>query len=197
MLQRSFRPYHPPYPRCSGADEALFRSYIDGGNRVAVVCSARSGDSKATGTTNLLLRAALEALRPRAADLTASLSNLQVVSPAITPGTNASDRVNPLTSQLFQKSSSVNGFGVASGNSTPASGRGGSTSLSASLSSLRASDEGPMLFNLTVDQIKEDHLKAARAVLRDEDILRELEDDLDYDCERLRSFLLAAQVSAV
>jgi aspartate kinase len=69
--------------------------------------------------------------------------------------------------------------------------------LSASLSSLRASDEGPMLFNLTVDQIKEDHIKAARAVLRDEDILRELEDDLDYDCERLRSFLLAAQVRTV
>jgi aspartate kinase len=54
-----------------------------------------------------------------------------------------------------------------------------------------------MLFNLTVDQIKEDHIKAARAVLRDEDILRELEDDLDYDCERLRSFLLAAQVRTV
>lgn len=69
--------------------------------------------------------------------------------------------------------------------------------MSASLSSLRASDEGPMLFNLTVDQIKEDHIKAARAVLRDEDILRELEDDLDYDCERLRSFLLAAQVRTV
>ena len=72
--------------------------------------------------------------------------------------------------------------------------RSGAASLSGSLSSLRASDESPQLFNATVDQIKEDHIKAARGVVRDEDILRELEDDLDYDCERLRSFLLAAQV---
>lgn len=58
------------------------------------------------------------------------------------------------------------------------------------------SDEGPQLFNATVDQIRDDHFKAARAVVRDENLLRELEDDLEYDCERLRSFLLAAQVSS-
>lgn len=55
-------------------------------------------------------------------------------------------------------------------------------------------DEGPQLFNATVDQIRDDHLKAARSVVRDERLLRELEEDLEYDCERLRSFLLAAQV---
>lgn len=56
-------------------------------------------------------------------------------------------------------------------------------------------EAGPPLFNVTVDRIKEDHLIAARAVVKDAEILRELEDDLKYDCERLRSFLLAAQVS--
>lgn len=58
-------------------------------------------------------------------------------------------------------------------------------------------DEGPQLFNATVDQILEDHLKAARAIVRSEALLRELEDELEYDCERLRSFLLAAQASRV
>jgi aspartate kinase len=174
-------------------------SYIESGNRVAVVCSARSGESKSTGTTNLLLRAALEALRPRAPDLSSSVSSLASPSPAVTPGVSSSERVNPLTSQIFQKSVSTTNTAVAtsasrSGLSTPGSFRGASSSLAASLSSLRASDEGPQLFNATVDQIKDDHLRAARRVVRDEGILRELEDDLDYDCERLRSFLLAAQV---
>lgn len=164
------------------------------GNRVAVVCSARSGDSKSTGTTNLLLRAALEALRPRAPDVSSSLSTL-VASPAVTPGAATSDRVNPLTSQLFQRSNSISLAGVSSsGTSTPSGSRCNGGSPSSSLSNLRISEEGPQLFNTTVDGIKEDHLKAARAVVRDAGILRELEDDLDYDCERLRSFLLAAQV---
>ncbi|OZJ04757.1 hypothetical protein BZG36_01837 [Bifiguratus adelaidae] len=41
----------------------IVRQYVKN-NRVVVVCSARSGDSKATGTTNRLLRAAEEALKP-------------------------------------------------------------------------------------------------------------------------------------
>lgn len=45
-----------------------------------------------------------------------------------------------------------------------------------------------------MDQIKEDHLAAARQYVRDPDILAKLEDELEYDCERLRSFLLAAQI---
>lgn len=170
------------------------RSYLESGNKVAVVCSARSGDTKATGTTNLLLRAALEALRPRAPDLSSSISSLPAPSPAGTPGVSTSDKINPLTSQIFQKTNNATAASTSrSGATTP--GSRGVSSLAASLSSLRASDEGPQLFNATVDQIKEDHVRAARAVVRDEAILQELEDDLDYDCERLRSFLLAAQVS--
>lgn len=138
------------------------------------------------------MRAASEALRPRVADII-------INSPAVTPGTT--DKLNPLTSQIFRTTSSnSNSNGVSltgvstSGSSTPFSQRDRtSSSLSSSLSSLRMED-GPQLFNLTVDRIKEDHLVAAREVVKDLEILKELEDDLDYDCERLRSFLLAAQV---
>ncbi|KAK4701890.1 aspartate kinase, partial [Phenoliferia sp. Uapishka_3] len=161
----------------------IIPSYLDGGNRVVVVCSARSGTSKSTGTTNLLLRAALEALRPR--------NDLAGTSTPGTPISSSTDRVNPLTSQIFQRAGSTTNIvptsGSRSGSSTPGS-------LSASMASLRASDEGSKEFNSTVDQIKEDHFVAARAAIKDEGILKELEDDLDYDCERLRSFLMAAQI---
>lgn len=177
-----------------------------------MVCSARSGDSKSTGTTNLLLRAASEALRPRP-DLTPSTSTLPPTpngsgTPTVlTPSEGANQRIAPLSSQLFQRTRTSsngnvnvngNGGGSRSGFSTPYRTRGGGDSLSASLSSLtmRSSLEDNVLatFNATVDQIKEDHLSAARKVIRDEEILGDLEDDLEYDCERLRSFLLAAQV---
>ncbi|KDE06116.1 hypothetical protein MVLG_03533 [Microbotryum lychnidis-dioicae p1A1 Lamole] len=181
----------------------IIPSYIESGNRVAVVCSARSGESKSTGTTNLLLRAALEALRPRAPDMSSSIPSLPPTPAPGTPGIASSDRINPLTSQIFQRSSSnasspspasKNNTHTRSGVSTPHSTR--SNSLVASISSLRVRDidEGPQLFHGTVDQIKEDHLKAARSFIKDPQILAELEDDLDYDCERLRSFLLAAQI---
>jgi aspartate kinase len=64
-----------------------------------------------------------------------------------------------------------------------------------SVSSLRSLDDDAVpAFNATVDQIKRDHLQAARRVVKDPVILQHLEEDLDYDCERLRSFLLAAQI---
>lgn len=177
------RPFSAPSP--IQANPTASRSYLDAGNRVVVVCSARSGTSKTAGTTNLLLRAASEAIRPRT-----DLPNGS--SPISTPGTpisSSADRANPLSSQIFQRASSSNNFPTRSrsGTSTPGS-------ISASFSSLRIIEEGNQAFNATVDQIKEDHLVAARAQIRDPEILSELEDDLDYDCERLRSFLMAAQV---
>ncbi|KAK4054598.1 Aspartokinase [Microbotryomycetes sp. JL221] len=169
-----------------------FRTYIESGARVAVVCSARSGESKSTGTTNLLLRAALEALRPKAPDLSSSVPTLSSPTPVGTPGIASSDRVNPLTSQIFQKSPNSQGAATRSGTSTPASAR--ANSLNGSFSNLRLADDSPQLFNSTVDQILEDHLLAARKIVRNSELLRELEEELEYDCERLRSFLLAAQI---
>jgi aspartate kinase len=165
-----------------------------------VVCSARSGETKSTGTTNLLLRAALEALRPRAPDLSSSLASIGNPSTPDTSGPSTSDKVNPLTSQIFQRSTSntvaagtfINGS--RSGDSTPSSSKGVSNSLSSSLAGLRMGDETPQIFNATIDQIKNDHIQSARRVIKNRETLKDLEDDLDYDCERLRSFLLAAQV---
>lgn len=171
-------------------------SAINSKHRIAVVCSARSGATKATGTTNLLLRAALEALRPRPNDLSSSISSFN--SPAGTPGPSSTDKLNPLTSQIFQRSASqapLNGADSSKGGSTRSGSSTPGGSLAASLLGLRGGDDGPQQFNATVDQIKNDHIEAARVAVKDADILAELEDDLDYDCERLRSFLLAAQVS--
>lgn len=156
---------------------------------MVVVCSARSGDSKATGTTNLLLRAAIEATRPSPSAATSAAPS---VPP--TPSINSADKLNPLTSQIFNRPYAVprNGNGSASGTSTP------SLSLSGSVSNLRiggagGNEDASLVFCDTVDQIKEDHLAAARTVIKNEDILAELCEELEYDCERLRSFLLAVQ----
>lgn len=134
----------------------------------------------------------MEALRPRAPDPSTAVGRTS--SPAITPGVASSDKISPLTTQIFTRSNSVTGG--RSGASTPFRNSGSMASLSGSFSSIRGSagDDGTQLFNATVDQIKQDHIAAARKVVKDVDILHELEEDLDYDCERLRSFLLAAQV---
>ncbi|PLW27231.1 hypothetical protein PCASD_14227 [Puccinia coronata f. sp. avenae] len=41
---------------------SLHSATLDAGHRVAIVCSARSGNTKSTGTTKLLLKVALEAV---------------------------------------------------------------------------------------------------------------------------------------
>jgi aspartate kinase len=49
-------------------------------------------------------------------------------------------------------------------------------------------------FNVTVDLIREQHIEAARASVRDPDIRGELEEEIEKDCDWLRGFLFAAQV---
>ena len=100
----------------------IYRNYIDS-HKVAVVCSARSGSTKALGTTNLLLCAASEALK------------INEPAPAVLPG-----------------------------------------------------------YHVTVDLIRSEHLAAARSAVRDPEILKELQDEIERDCEWLRNFLLAAKV---
>ena len=53
---------------------------------------------------------------------------------------------------------------------------------------------GAQQFRATVDVLKADHLKAARSSVRDPELLKELEGEIERDCEGLRSFLFAAQV---
>ena len=49
-------------------------------------------------------------------------------------------------------------------------------------------------FHETVDVIKKGHLEAARRSLRPSGLRDELEEEIERDCEALRSFLSAAQI---
>jgi aspartate kinase len=48
-----------------------------------------------------------------------------------------------------------------------------------------------------VQAIREDHIGAARALIRDMEILGRVEREIDFECNRLENFLNAAQVSEV
>lgn len=50
-------------------------------------------------------------------------------------------------------------------------------------------------FNATVDTIKRGHMEAARKALSKGPLRSELEEEIERDCESLRSFLNAAHVS--
>ena len=52
-------------------------------------------------------------------------------------------------------------------------------------------------FSVTVDVIRSEHITAARAAIRDPRLLKELEADIDHDCESLRGFLFATQVRCI
>lgn len=179
----------------------LFSSAIESNNRVVLVCSARSGTTKTSGTTNLLIRASLEALRPTPA--TTNPDNSPSTSAAQTPSAN-SPNANPLslTSQIFQRSGSsyalpslTNGtFSSWQSRSNSPAMSPSRRSMSNSFSSIRDESTGPQQFELTIDQIRSDHIASARAAIKNEDILESLEDEIHYDCDQLRSFLMAAQI---
>jgi len=190
--------------------EQVVPTFLESGNRVALVCSARSGNTKATGTTNLLITASLQALRPSASTSTNSPGTSQAPTPSANgPSTNPLS----LTSQVFQRTSSSPNIipptgSFSSFNSTfykdsrsnspaPTTSRGSPTgrrSLSNSITSLRDDDKGQQAFEFTVEQIRNDHLKAAKLAIRNQEILEALEEEIDYDCDQLRSFLMAAQI---
>ncbi|KAI8969173.1 Aspartate/glutamate/uridylate kinase [Mycotypha africana] len=86
-------------------------------NRLVVVCSARSGKDKQTGTTNRLIRAANDALKPGSTEYLSIISDLL-----------------------------------------------------------------------------EDHLAVARDMIKNDDIRKELEMHIKYECDKLKSFLEAAQI---
>lgn len=152
------------------------RSYIDQ-HKVAIVCSARSGSTKALGTTNLLLKAASEALRRP--------DKKPVTSGIATP-------VNGLFRHMsFSDSPGLGG--------SPHGRRGSSSprgSPPAAFTPLTVPQAGQSLpeFNITVDLIRSEHMGAAKLSVRDPTILAELEAEIDKDCDWLRGFLFAAQV---
>lgn len=187
-------------------------TYLDQ-HKLAIVCSARSGSTKALGTTSLLLKASTEALeRPKKSSKShanGSRSNGHAIaSGAQTPaspgtGANTPNHYRGLFGRTY-------GYGSDGSHSPPSdspnlrsrssssSGKGaggifGFTPLSGATTPGTPREPLPA-FHATVDVIKEEHFKAARANIQDPEILAELEDEIDRDCEWLRSFLYAAKV---
>ncbi|KAJ7255386.1 hypothetical protein C8J57DRAFT_1346351 [Mycena rebaudengoi] len=162
----------------------IVSSYIDS-NKVAVVCSARSGSTKALGTTNLLLRAASEALRRRPPNAPQTMSGY----------------ATPLPNGIFGRSEESNGSQSPLGSPRPGSS-GASSSASPTFPWAGGSAFTPLTpvagwlpeFHATVDLIRQEHCTAARSSITDPVILRELEVEIERDCEWLRSFLSASQV---
>ena len=143
--------------------QEIISNYIDC-HKVAVVCSARSGSTKALGTTNLLLRAASEALNFKA---------------------HSNGAMTPLSQGLF-----------GTRPPTPGSPRNRSDSEPQPLTAFQvpqAGDTSPE-FNPTIDLIRREHIQAATDSISDPDILQAFVDEMDRDCDWLRSFLFASQV---
>lgn len=153
------------------------------------MCSARSGSTKALGTTNLLLKASSQALRVPGAGAHPSPG-------CFTPGTGRISRNNDWTSPLH----SPGGSSRSRSPSRSALPNGGlsSTLMMSSILTMssvpppRGEDDPP--FFATVDLIRLEHITAARSSITSSTILQELEEEIEKDCDALRSFLMAIQV---
>ncbi|KAG6850076.1 hypothetical protein H0H93_001426 [Arthromyces matolae] len=164
--------------------EDIVSNYIDQ-HKVAIVCSARSGTTKALGTTNLLLRSAAQTLQKKRRG-----SQSGTTTPVRERGLFGAGRERdgkdgsqspPLPHQQLSTS--------PRGRSTPPATFSGLTPL-ASVNGTQSLPE----FNATVDVIRDEHVKAAKASVRDPEILDELIQEIEYDCDWLRNFLFAAQI---
>jgi len=135
-------------------------------HKLALVFSARSGSTKALGTTNLLLRAASQ------------------VRQGISRPTSGSQTPVSANNSLFRRSRSSSGlFPITPFATTP-------TNTTSADSCIQSSPE----FATTVQLIRDEHFSAARESIKNPDILQELEDEITSDCDWLNSYLFAAQV---
>jgi len=172
------------------------RDYIDQ-HKVAIVCSARSGSTKTLGTTNLLLRASAEVLRRDSIHSSNGNGNGNKSSPPDNPGTGT---VTPVTRSLFGVYGMTPNYRSVS-QSPP------SSPISRSSSDFRGNltftpitvkgEKGEKVHQVpdfvnTVELLRQEHLNAAReCVTKHEEILRELEEEIERDCDWLTSFLYA------
>ncbi|KAG2127895.1 Aspartate/glutamate/uridylate kinase [Suillus bovinus] len=145
-----------------------------GQHKIAIVCSARSGSAKALGTTNLLLKAASEAQRQRHKFFNGPSGT---TTPSINGIFTRSSETSPTTPM---RRSSPSPCSPSTGALTP-------------LITPQTGQSQPE-FNVTVDLIRSQHIDAAKASVKNPEILQELEAEIDRDCDWLRSFLFAAQV---
>ncbi|KDQ10464.1 hypothetical protein BOTBODRAFT_36166 [Botryobasidium botryosum FD-172 SS1] len=176
--------------------EVIVPAYLDQ-HKVAVVCSARSGSTKSLGTTNLLLRAATEALRP-----SGNVSSSYTPG-ARTPSDGLFGRPPSRTSHSRGTFGDLKMSSVASPSRTPSQSKSPSPSsppsvLPSSVTSptkqQTSASAVPSSYNQTIDLIRSEHIGAARFTIRDPDLLRQLVEEIEGECEGLRSFLFAAQV---
>lgn len=178
----------------------LYRSYIDNGSKVAIVCSARSTQTKSLGTTNLLLQASREALQPAMSSSGDGQSGS--VSGTATPfypkrvgsGFFGKDQPTSMTSSVSSLSQLDSQLGRSGSPSPFQSSCSRSPPRSPITPSQDPSTSQEPAFHTTVDLIKKGHLQAARASLKEGPLRDELEEEIERDCESLRSFLYAAQV---
>ncbi|KAG9311844.1 Aspartate/glutamate/uridylate kinase [Chiua virens] len=146
----------------------IVSNYIDQ-HKVAIVCSARSGSTKALGTTNLLLKAASEAKqRPS--------NKIRSRSESTTPANGIFSRPAETPSPRTRSSSP--------------------TSFAFSFTPLSAPHSGENVpeFVDTVDLIRSEHLAAAKASIQSPEIWQQVKAEINRDCDSLRAFLYAAQV---
>ncbi len=188
------------------------RSYIPS-SRVAVVCSARSSHTKALGTTNLLLQASREALRPPTPTDRPSQSGTQTPfypkrvgsgffgnGPSREASTSRAEK--DMSSSMMSSISSLRDIDLRSSSPSPFQPSGRSRSpTSPTTPGAGAFNIGPSepsaAFHDTVDTLKKGHLEAAKDAVRPGPMRIELEEEIERDCESLRSFLSAAQVCCV
>src|SRR5258708_29958933 len=143
-------------------------------HRVAIVCSARSGSTKALGTTNLLLRAAGEALkRPSGA--------LGTLMPLASPPSVDSPRTWSFPCAIDSSSPPT-----YPQNLTPPS------SLDQKDNDTPLSEAFP--FYTTINILQNEHVAAAQETIRDTILLEELKEEIEEDCDALRRFLFATRV---
>ncbi|KAI5888665.1 aspartate kinase [Schizophyllum commune H4-8] len=162
--------------------QEIVANYVDD-NKVAVVCSARSGSTKALGTTSLLLRAASEALRrgPASPKRNGSIDTPGIMTP-VTKSVFGSSTTPPQSGSPPSSPRSRNGSNARDG--SPSTSFGGFTPMT----------PPPPDFHATADLIRQEHLKAARESVQDLDIRRQLEDEIERDCDWLLHYLSAAQI---
>ncbi|OWZ35764.1 aspartate kinase [Cryptococcus neoformans c45] len=175
-------------------------SYIDNGSKVAIVCSARSTQTKSLGTTNLLLQASREALQPAMSSSGDGRSGS--MSGTATPfypkrvgsGFFGKDQSTSMTSSVSSLSQLESQLGRSGSPSPFQSSSSRSPPRSPATPSQDSSISQEPAFHVTVDLIKKGHLEAARASLKGGPLRDELEEEIERDCESLRSFLYAAQI---
>ncbi|CAD6892816.1 unnamed protein product [Tilletia laevis] len=171
-------------------------------NQLIIVCSARSGQTKALGTTNLLLQAAAQALEAtadesrhdspsRRGSYSTPAFRARGSSSGSEPNSNSQGRL------LVGLTSRSNGAGlensVSSLSLTDSPGLNPETS--ASDAGTGPSRPAASSFHNTVDRLLSDHLAAARkAITRAPELLAQVISDIEDDCARLRDFLSAAQI---